>query len=173
MGENGAGKSTMMKIIMGIYTHDQGEIFFEGKPVNIRGLREALNLGISMIHQELNPIMEMTIAENIFVGREKRIKASPFLDRKQLNEDTLALLKEYNMDRKITPTMKIKALNIAQIQMVEIIKAISYNAKLIIMDEPTSSLTATETEELFKTIAMLKQQGEGIIYISHRIDEVK
>jgi ABC-type sugar transport system ATPase subunit len=173
VGENGAGKSTMMKIIMGIYTYDRGEIFFEGNPVNIRGPREALNMGISMIHQELNPIMEMTIAENIFIGREKRIKGTPFLDRKQLNEHALTLLKEYNMDRKISPSMKIKALNIAQIQMVEIIKAVSYNAKLIIMDEPTSSLTATETEELFKTIALLKQRGVGIIYISHRIDEVK
>jgi ABC-type sugar transport system ATPase subunit len=172
MGENGAGKSTMMKIIMGIYSHDQGELFFEGKPVNIRGPREALALGISMIHQELNPIMEMTVAENIFIGRERRIKGTPMLDRKQLHKDTLALLKAYNMDKKISPPMKIKALNIAQIQMVEIIKAVSYNARLIIMDEPTSSLTAAETEELFKTIAMLKQQGVGIIYISHRIDEV-
>ena len=172
MGENGAGKSTLMKIIMGIYSADTGEIIFEGKPVIIRGAREALNMGISMIHQELNPIMEMTIAENVFVGREKKIKGTPFIHRKQLNEDTLALLKEYNMDKKITPSMKIKALNIAQIQMIEIIKAVSYNAKLIIMDEPSSSLTATETEELFKTISHLKERGVGIIYISHRIDEV-
>jgi ABC-type sugar transport system ATPase subunit len=172
MGENGAGKSTLMKIIMGIYTHDRGEIFFEGKPVIIRGAREALNMGISMIHQELNPIMEMTIAENIFVGREKRIKGTPFLNRKQLNADTLALLKEYNMDKKIYPSMKMKALNIAQTQMIEIIKAVSYNAKLIIMDEPTSSLTSTETEELFKTIDLLKKRKVGMIYISHRIEEV-
>jgi len=172
MGENGAGKSTLMKIIMGIYSADAGEIIFEGKPVIIRGAREALNMGISMIHQELNPIMEMTISENIFVGREKKIKGTPFIDRKQLNSDTLALLKEYNMDKKITPSMKIKALNIAQIQMIEIIKAVSYNAKLIIMDEPSSSLTATETEELFRTISHLKERGVGIIYISHRIDEV-
>ncbi|MDR2184218.1 MAG: sugar ABC transporter ATP-binding protein [Treponema sp.] len=172
MGENGAGKSTLMKIIMGIYTRDKGEILFEGRPVDIKGAREALNMGISMIHQELNPIMEMTIAENIFVGREKRIKGTPFLNRKQINQDTLTLLKEYNMDKKISPAMKIKMLNIAQIQMIEIIKAVSYNAKLIIMDEPTSSLTANETEELFKTIAILKKRGVGIIYISHRIDEV-
>jgi ABC-type sugar transport system ATPase subunit len=172
MGENGAGKSTLMKIIMGIYSSDKGEISFEGKPVVIRGAREALRMGISMIHQELNPIMEMTIAENIFVGREKRVKGTPFLNRKQINKDTLDLLKEYNMDKKITPSMKIKNLNIAQIQMIEIIKAVSYNAKLIIMDEPTSSLTATETEELFKTIALLKERQVGIIYISHRIDEV-
>jgi ABC-type sugar transport system ATPase subunit len=172
MGENGAGKSTLMKIIMGIYVRDKGEILFEGRPVDIRGAREALGMGISMIHQELNPIMEMTIAENIFVGREKRIKGTPFLDREQINQDTLVLLKEYNMDKKISPSMKIKMLNIAQIQMIEIIKAVSYNAKLIIMDEPTSSLTANETEELFKTIGILKKQGVGIIYISHRIDEV-
>jgi ABC-type sugar transport system ATPase subunit len=172
MGENGAGKSTLMKIIMGIYTSDNGKIFFEGKPVIIRGAREALNMGISMIHQELNPIMEMTIAENIFVGRERRMKGTFFVDRKQLYEDTLVLLKEYNMDSKITPSMKMKALNIAQVQMIEIIKAVSYNAKLIIMDEPTSSLTATETEELFKTITLLKKRSVGIIYISHRIEEV-
>jgi ABC-type sugar transport system ATPase subunit len=172
MGENGAGKSTLMKIIMGIYARDRGEIFFEGRPVDIRGAREALNMGISMIHQELNPLLEMTVAENIFVGREKRKKGTPFLDRRVLNQDTLALLKEYNMDRRITPAMKMKALNIAQIQMIEIIKAVSYNAKLIIMDEPTSSLTANETEELFKTIGILKKRGVGIIYISHRIEEV-
>jgi ABC-type sugar transport system ATPase subunit len=172
MGENGAGKSTLMKIIMGIYSADSGDIFFEGKPVVIRGAREALRMGISMIHQELNPIMEMTIAENVFVGREKRIKGTPLLNRRQLNEDARALLREYNMDRKISPSMKMKTLNIAQIQMIEIIKAVSYNAKLIIMDEPTSSLTSNETEELFKTIALLKKRGVGIIYISHRIDEV-
>jgi ABC-type sugar transport system ATPase subunit len=172
MGENGAGKSTLVKIIMGIYFADSGEITFEGKPVVIRGAREALKMGISMIHQELNPIMEMTIAENIFVGREKRIRGTPFLNRRQINADTFALLKEYNMDKKISPSMKMKTLNIAQIQMIEIIKAVSYNAKLIIMDEPTSSLTANEAEELFKTIALLKERGVGIIYISHRIDEV-
>jgi ABC-type sugar transport system ATPase subunit len=172
MGENGAGKSTLMKIIMGIYLADSGEMIFEGKPVVVHGAREALKMGISMIHQELNPILEMTVAENVFVGREKRLKGSPFLDRKQLNKDTLELLKEYNMDRKISPSMKMRALNIAQIQMIEIIKAVSYNARLIIMDEPTSSLTSNETEELFKTIALLKKRGVGIIYISHRIDEV-
>jgi ABC-type sugar transport system ATPase subunit len=172
MGENGAGKSTLVKIIMGIYSSDGGKIFFEGKPIVVRGAREALSMGISMIHQELNPIMEMSIAENIFVGREKKIKGTPFVDRRQLRDDTLALLKEYNLDAKITPSMKMKALNIAQIQMIEIIKAVSYNAKLIIMDEPTSSLTTTETEELFKTISILKKRSVGIIYISHRIEEV-
>jgi ABC-type sugar transport system ATPase subunit len=172
LGENGAGKSTLMKIIMGIYTHDKGELFFEGRQVDIRGAREALHMGISMIHQEMNPILEMTVAENIFVGREKRIKGTPFIDRKKLNEETVKLLKEYNMDKRITPSVKMRTLNIAQVQMIEIIKAVSYNAKLIIMDEPTSSLTSTEVDELFKTIDLLKKKGVGIIYISHRIEEV-
>ena len=172
MGENGAGKSTLMKIIMGIYKSDSGEILFDGKPVEIKGARDALNIGISMIHQELNPIMEMTVAENIFVGREMRIKGTPFVDRKTLKHETYELLKRYNMDTKVTPSMKMKELNIAQIQMIEVIKAVSYNSKVIIMDEPTSSLSTSETEELFKTIELLKRQGVGIIYISHRIDEV-
>jgi ABC-type sugar transport system ATPase subunit len=172
MGENGAGKSTLMKIIMGIYARDKGEVFFKGQQVFIRGAREALNTGISMIHQELNPIMAMTVAENIFIGRERRKKGTPFLDRQKLNADTLALLREYNLDKKITSGMKVRHLSIALVQMLEIIKAVSYNSKLIIMDEPTSSLTATETEELFKTIAQLKQKGVGIIYISHRLEEV-
>jgi ABC-type sugar transport system ATPase subunit len=172
MGENGAGKSTLMKIIMGIYTHDQGEIFFEGHQVVVRGAREALNMGISMIHQELNSIPEMTIAENIFVGREKRIRGTPFLDRKKLNQATLRLLQEYNMETKITPTMTMKTLNIAQMQMIEIIKAVSSNSKLIIMDEPTSSLSSTEVDELFRTIQYLKKNNVGIVYISHKIEEV-
>ena len=172
MGENGAGKSTLMKIIMGIYKNDSGEILFEGKPVDIKGARDALGIGISMIHQELNPIMEMTVAENVFIGREKRIKGTPFLDLAKLNRDTQKLLEEYHMQDKVTPSMKMKQLNIAQIQMIEIIKAVSYNAKLIIMDEPTSSLSATETEELFRTIDTLKKQNVGIVYISHRMEEV-
>lgn len=172
MGENGAGKSTLMKIIMGIYRGDSGEILFDGKPVDIKGARDALNIGISMIHQELNPIMEMTVAENIFVGREKRIKGTPFIDLARLNRDTMTLLENYNMQNKVSPSMKMKQLNIAQIQMIEIIKAVSYNARLIIMDEPTSSLSSTEADELFKTIETLKNQNVGIIYISHRMDEV-
>jgi ABC-type sugar transport system ATPase subunit len=172
MGENGAGKSTLMKIIMGIYTHEGGEIFFEGSRAAIRGTREALKLGISMIHQELNSIPEMTVEENIFVGREKKIKGTPFLDRTQLRRDTLKLLKEYNMDKKVSPSMKMAALNIAQRQLIEIIKAVSSNSKLIIMDEPTSSLSSAEVDELFRTIQYLKERNVGIVYISHRIDEV-
>ncbi len=172
MGENGAGKSTLMKIIMGIYRGDSGEILFEGKPVEIRSARDALNLGITMIHQELNPIPAMTVAENVFVGREARVGRTHFISRRAQNARAQALLKEYHMADRVSPSMKMSQLSIAQIQMMEIIKAVSYNARVIIMDEPTSSLSETETRELFKTIGLLKKSGVGIIYISHRMEEV-
>ena len=172
VGENGAGKSTLMKIIMGIYNCDGGEILFEGHSSHIRSARDALRAGISMIHQELNPIMEMTVAENVFVGREKRLKWTPFVDFSRLRRDALELLREYGMEKKVTPSTKMSDLNIAQIQMIEIIKAVSYNARLIIMDEPTSSLTTAEADELFTMIERLKKENVGIIYISHRLDEV-
>ena len=172
MGENGAGKSTLMKIIMGIYKSDAGELVFDGKTVVIREARDALNMGISMIHQELNPILEMTVAENVFVGREPRLGKTHFLDRKTLNANTLDLLKEYRMEDRIRPEMKMRQLSIAQIQMMEIIRAVSYNAKVIIMDEPTSSLSESETVKLFETIGLLRERGVGIIYISHRMAEV-
>lgn len=172
MGENGAGKSTLMKIIMGIYRSDAGELYFGGKPVAIREARDALDIGISMIHQELNPILEMTVAENVFVGREPRLGRTPFLDRKTLNRQTRALLSEYRMEDRIRPEMKMRQLSIAQIQMMEIIKAVSYNAKVIIMDEPTSSLSESETVKLFETIGLLRERGVGVIYISHRMAEV-
>lgn len=172
MGENGAGKSTLMKIIMGIYTSDSGEIYFEQKPVVIKDARDALKIGISMIHQELSPILEMTVAENIFIGRESRFWWTPFVNRKAQNDRAGKLLKQFNMDKIIKPSMKMKELNIAQIQMMEIIKAVSYDSKVIIMDEPTSSLSEKETSELFKTIDLLKKHGVGIIYITHRMEEV-
>lgn len=172
MGENGAGKSTLMKIIMGIYRADAGAIYFDGQPSDIRSARDALALGISMIHQELNPIPAMSVAENVFVGREVRFGGSPFINKREQNLRTHALLKQYGMDEKVSPSMKMSELSIAQIQMMEIIKAVSYNSKVIIMDEPTSSLSETETVQLFKTIELLKQNGVGIIYISHRMDEV-
>jgi len=172
MGENGAGKSTLVKIIMGIYKCDSGEIFFENKPIVIKDARDALQTGISMIPQELSPIPEMTVAENIFIGRESRFGWTPFVNKKAQNERARKLLKQYNMDKFVSPSMKMKELNIAQIQMMEIIKAVSYNSKVIIMDEPTSSLSEKETTELFKTIALLKSEGVGIIYITHRLEEV-
>ena len=172
MGENGAGKSTLMKIIMGIYKADAGEVRFSGQKADIRSARDALNLGISMIHQELNPIMEMTVAENVFVGREPTFGSTGFVNRKELNCKTAQLLSQYKMEDRIAPTMRMRELSIAQIQMMEIIKAVSYNAKVIIMDEPSSSLSESETVKLFETIELLKNTGVGIIYISHRMDEV-
>ena len=173
MGENGAGKSTLMKIIMGIYSKDAGQVLLDGCEVDFKDPKEALNAGISMIHQELTPIPEMTVAENIFLGREKqKIKGLPFMDRKAVNQDTQVLLDQYEVSDYIKPTMKMKNLNIAQVQMVEIIKAVSYNSKVIIMDEPTSSLSENESDVLFKIIGNLKNQKVGIIYISHRMEEV-
>lgn len=173
MGENGAGKSTLMKIIMGIYTKDAGRVILDGQETNFKSAREALDAGISMIHQELSPIPEMTVAENVFLGREqKKIKGLPFVDKKELNQKTQELLEEYDLSEFIKPNMKMKDLNIAQIQMMEIIKAVSYNSKVIIMDEPTSSLSEKETETLFRIIASLKEKKVGIIYISHRMEEV-
>ncbi|HAX53639.1 MAG TPA: D-xylose ABC transporter ATP-binding protein, partial [Lachnospiraceae bacterium] len=153
MGENGAGKSTLMKIIMGIYTKDSGQIYFEGKDCDFKSPKDALEAGISMIHQELSPIPEMTVSENVFLGREqKKVKGLPFVDKKELNKRTQILLEEYELTQYITPNMKMKDLNIAQIQMVEIIKAISYHSKVIIMDEPTSSLSEKETVILYRII---------------------
>ncbi len=172
MGENGAGKSTLMRIIMGIYKADTGSLLFEGKPVTIREARDALDIGISMIHQELNPIPEMTVAENIFLGREPHIGKLPFVDFRELNRMTQELLEKYEMADRIQPETKMSKLSIAQIQMMEIVKAVSYDAKVIIMDEPTSSLSESETTQLFKTIRLLRDSGVGIIYISHRIAEV-
>ena len=173
MGENGAGKSTLMKIIMGIYTKDAGKVILDGQEVDFKSARDALDAGISMIHQELSPIPEMTVAENVFLGREqKKIKGLPFVDKKELNKKTQELLEEYELSEFIRPNMKMKDLNIAQIQMMEIIKAVSYNSKVIIMDEPTSSLSEKETETLFRIIDSLKAKNVGIIYISHRMEEV-
>ena len=173
MGENGAGKSTLMKIIMGIYTKDAGKVILDGQEVDFKSARDALDAGISMIHQELSPIPEMTVAENVFLGREqKKIKGLPFVDKKELNKKTQELLEEYELCEFIRPNMKMKDLNIAQIQMMEIIKAVSYNSKVIIMDEPTSSLSEKETETLFRIINSLKAKNVGIIYISHRMEEV-
>lgn len=173
MGENGAGKSTLMKIIMGIYTKDAGTVILDGKETDFKSARDALDAGISMIHQELSPIPEMTVAENVFLGREqKKFKGLPFVDKKELNRMTQELLEEFELSEFIRPEMKMKDLNIAQIQMMEIVKAISYNSKVVIMDEPTSSLSEKETETLFRIIDNLKEKKIGIIYISHRMEEV-
>jgi len=173
MGENGAGKSTLVKIIMGIYPKDAGQVFLNGQNVNFSSARDALNAGISMIHQELSPIPEMTVAENVYLGREgKKFKGLPFVDKKEMNRKTQKLLDEYELSEFIRPEMKMKVLNIAQTQMVEIMKAVSYNSRVIIMDEPTSSLSDKETGILFRIINNLRSKDVGIIYISHRMEEV-
>lgn len=169
MGENGAGKSTLMKILDGIYTPDSGQITFQGQPVTIDNTHTALKLGISMIHQELSPIPYMTVAENIFLGREPLGKYG-LIDKRKLNADTKALLDR--LEIYIKPTSLMKTLSVANTQMVEIAKAISYDASLIIMDEPTSAITEREVAHLFRMIRSLKAKGVTIIYITHKMDEV-
>ena len=144
LGENGAGKSTLMNIIIGLCKADSGVIKFEGKPYVVHNPVDAMARGISMIHQELNPLPDLTIAENIFLHREDT--KGPFLDKKEQNRRTAELLEKFNF--KFSPKTLMKRLTLAQVQMVEIIKAVSSNARLIIMDEPTSSLDANETERL-------------------------
>ena len=170
VGENGAGKSTLMKVLTGIYPSDGGTIEFFGKHVEIHGPRDAQALGICIVHQELNLMPNMSIRENIFLGRENR-KARFFVDFQKTSE----LAKTYTDMVGLTADVNtlVKDLSIAQRQMVEVAKALSTNAKLIVMDEPTSSLTSEEVEHLFRIMRRLCDQGVGIIYISHKMDEIK
>lgn len=168
-GENGAGKSTLMKIINGIYKPDAGQIFIDEKPVKIQSPIHARQNGIAMIAQELNYIPEMSIEENLFLGRLPVTKTGK-VDWKLLRKKTIEFLEAENLPYK--PTQKLKTLTVSDIQMLEIIKAISNNAEIIVMDEPTSSITHREVEMLFKKIAELKKQGVSIVYISHKLDEV-
>ena len=171
VGENGAGKSTLMKILSGIYKKDSGEIIYKGKSVTIPNPFEAQKLGISIIHQELNLMPHLTVAENIFIGREDRFPGGVFLDNKKLVEATIALLAELGLA--LNPNDIVGELTIAKQQMVEIAKAVSYRGSVIIMDEPTSSLTPAETDALFKIIRSLKAAGKGVVYISHRLEELE
>lgn len=169
MGENGAGKSTLMKILMGIYTMDEGgSITFNGRPYSVHNPKEAMDTGIAMIHQELNPILDMTVYENIFVGRE--IRKNGLVDKKAEIEESKKLIAECGLH--VSPTEILRNLTVAQCQLIEIIKAISVNAKVIIMDEPTAAITDREVELLFGHIRRLKEKGVSIIYISHRMDEI-
>lgn len=168
LGENGAGKSTLMKAVIGLHQPDAGTMTFEGKPYSARGPVEAMHAGISMIHQELNPEPHLTIAESIFLKREST--KGIFLDKKAQNERAQKILDQFGFAYPATTMMR--NLTLAQMQMVEIIKAVSCDAKMIIMDEPTSSLDSEETEHLFATIRDLKSKGVSIIYISHRMDEI-
>ena len=168
LGENGAGKSTLMKAIIGLHQPDSGTMTFEGKPYSARSPVDAMNAGISMIHQELNPEPHLTIAESIFLKRESM--NGIFLNKKAQNERAQKILDDFNFPYPATTVMK--KLTIAQMQMVEIIKAVSSNARMIIMDEPTSSLDSEETNHLFQVIRDLKAQNVAIIYISHRMEEI-
>ena len=170
LGENGAGKSTLIKVLSGVYPPDAGEILLGGRPVAIRNPHDAQLLGVSTIYQELNLVPEMTVAENIFLGREPMHRFG-IVDRKRLVRQTRDLLATLHLQ--IDPQAMVKRLGIAQQQMVEIAKALSFNSQLIIMDEPTAVLTSHEIERLFAAIAELKRRNVAIIYISHRLDEVK
>jgi methyl-galactoside transport system ATP-binding protein/inositol transport system ATP-binding protein len=169
VGENGAGKSTLMKCIIGIHPPTSGEIIFDGTELNKFSTIDALNMGISMIQQELSPIEHRPIMENIWLGREPLNKAG-LVDHKQMYQMTKELLSTIGMDD--DPKMLVKDLTVAKQQMIEIAKAISYDAKLIIMDEPTSALSGTEIAELFSIMRKVKEEGKSIIYISHKLDEI-
>ena len=173
MGENGAGKSTLMKCMFGIYEMDEGEVIFEGKPVKLSGPLEALEMGIAMVHQELQPIPARTVGENIFLGRypmKKLFGIIPMVDHEKMYADTAELLKKVRMD--FDPKQMLGELSVSQMQSVEIAKAVSANCKVLILDEPTSSLTSNEVEALFRIIEDLKAEGVAIVYISHKMDEI-
>ena len=169
-GENGAGKSTLMKILGGVYQPDGGAIFINGRETAIRSVSDASANNIGFVHQELNVLDNLTIAENVFLGREPRTFGF-LVDRAKLNRDTEVYLKRLGLD--VPAATPLRELSIARQQMVEIAKALSLNARILIMDEPTSSLTLTETEQLLKVVKELQNQGVSIIYISHRLGEIK
>ncbi len=169
LGENGAGKSTLMKILSGIYAKDDGTIKIDGKVIESMSPKEAQELGIAIIHQELNMCAHLSVTENIFLGREKT--KSGVLSNKEMKQESLEILKRLNID--IDPETIVGSLSVSKQQMVEIAKALSTNARILIMDEPTSALTSTEIDELFRIIRQLKQEGCAIVYISHRLEELQ
>lgn len=169
LGENGAGKSTLIKVLGGIYSADEGEIYIDGKKVEINGVKDAQNNGIAIIHQELVLVPHMTVAENIFLGREQG--QGILIDHRKMTEEAQRLLDAHEMN--IKADALIKDLTIAQQQMVEIVKAISYNSRILVMDEPTSSISDKEVAFLFKTMRGLTAKGVGIVYISHKMSELE
>ncbi|MDO4774412.1 MAG: ATP-binding cassette domain-containing protein [Aerococcaceae bacterium] len=168
MGENGAGKSTMMKCLFGIYIEDEGTIRLNGKQVRFDNPKQALENGVSMVHQELNQVLKRSVMENIWLGRFPMKHG--FVDSRKMYEDTKKIFEQLNID--VDPKVLIGKLSVSQRQMVEIAKAVSYDAKVLILDEPTSSLTAQEVRHLFRIINQLKEQGYGIVYISHKMEEI-
>ena len=168
MGENGAGKSTLMKCLIGIQAPTSGKIIYDGKEVHFKTTLEAMNAGISMIHQELSPVPERSVCDNVWLGREPR--KGMVVDHKKMRADCIELFKKLGLD--LDPDAKMGDLTVAKMQMVEIAKAVSYDSRIVIMDEPTSSLTDAEVEHLFRIIADLKAKNVAIIYISHKMDEI-
>jgi ribose transport system ATP-binding protein len=171
VGENGAGKSTLMKVLSGIYKRDAGTIKVKGQEVEIDSPKAAQSLGIAIIHQELNLAGHLTVAQNIFIGREPRGKVRFWLDEKALNRKARELFEELHIH--LDPTARVSGLAVAQQQMVEIAKAFSFNPDVLIMDEPTAALTETEIDELFRITRHLRERGHGIVHISHRLEELK
>jgi ribose transport system ATP-binding protein len=171
MGENGAGKSTLMKILAGVYTRDSGEILYDGQPVNFTSPREAQAMGVCIIHQELQLMNHLSVAQNIFIGREPRGRLGLFLDEDTLNAQASDILARMHVN--LDPRAGVGSLTVASQQMVEIAKALSFDSRVLIMDEPTSALNDAEIAELFRIIRELKSRGVGIIYISHKMDELK
>ncbi|WP_404406513.1 sugar ABC transporter ATP-binding protein [Pelagibacterium halotolerans] len=171
MGENGAGKSTLMKILSGIYERDGGTIEYDGQPVEIASPRQAQEMGIGIIHQELSLMRDLNAAQNIFIGREPRTAGGLLIDEKKLNADAAKLFEQIHL--KLDPRTPVSRLTIAKQQMIEIAKALSHKSRVLIMDEPTAALNDNEINELFRIIRKLKAEGVGIIYISHKMDELK
>ena len=169
MGENGAGKSTLMKCLFGIYKKDGGKITFDGKEINFTSAKDALENGVSMVHQELNQVTQRNVLDNIWLGRFPM--KGMFVDEKKMYDDNVRIFKD--LDIEVDPRMKVADLSVSQRQMIEIAKAVSYNSKIIVMDEPTSSLTENEVQHLFRIINKLRDKGCGIVYISHKMEEIK
>ena len=168
MGENGAGKSTLLKCLFGIYEKNEGSIVFLGQPINFSSAKEALDNGVSMLHQELNQVLQSSVMDNMWLGRYP--KKGGFVDRQKMYNDTQSIFAE--LDINVNPTDKVANLSVSQRQMMEIAKAFSYSAKIVIMDEPTSSLTEKEVSHLFTIIRKLREKGCGIVYISHKMEEI-
>ena len=171
MGENGAGKSTLMKCLFGIYSKDSGHIYLEGKEIDFKSSREALDNGVAMVHQELNQALKRSVMDNIWLGRYPTVMGGLAVNEKKMYEDTMAVFEELGIN--VDPHRIMSTMPVSQRQMVEIAKAVSYNSKVIVFDEPTSSLTEEEVEHLFRIINMLRDRGVGIIYISHKMAEIK
>lgn len=169
MGENGAGKSTLMKCLFGMYEKDEGTITLEGKEIDFKNSKEALESGVAMVHQELNQALKRTVMENLWLGRYP-LKFANYIDEKKMYKDSIALFEKLGV--KVDPNRRMSTMPVSQRQMVEIAKAVSYDSKIIVFDEPTSSLTEVEVEHLFRIINMLRDQGCGIIYISHKMEEI-